>query len=110
MSTFNIEEYFNSLPENIETINVSNKNLTYIPSLKRFTNLISLRCECNNLTQLPELNNSLEYLHCNNNQLTQLPPLNSSLRELYCSNNQLTQLPELNSSLQNLHCYNIKIS
>jgi Leucine-rich repeat (LRR) protein len=105
MSSFNIEEYFNSLPENIGTINVPNKKLTYIPSLKRFTNLTTLLCECNNLTQLPELNSSLRILSCNNNQLTQLPELNSSLRILNCSNNQLTQLPEL-SSLRGLNCCN----
>ena len=69
MSAFNIKEYLNSLPENIETINVSNKNLTYIPPLKQFTDLISLRCDCNNLTQLPEVNSSLRDLHCYDNEL-----------------------------------------
>jgi hypothetical protein len=89
MSAFNIEEYLNSLPKNTETINVSNKNLTYIPSLKRFTNLKKLYCSNNQLTQLPELNSSLQYLFCYNNQLTQLPELNSSLEILNCYNNEL---------------------
>ena len=89
MSAFNIKEYLNSLPENTETINISNENLTYIPQLKQFTDLIRLRCECNNLKQLPELNSSLRDLHCENNQLTQLPQLNSSLEILNCCNNEL---------------------
>jgi hypothetical protein len=110
MSAFNIEEYLNSLPENTETINVSNKNLTYIPSLKQFTHWISLRCDCNNLTQLPELNSSLRDLHCDNNQLTQLPQLNSSLQYLFCYNNQLTQLPQFNSSLRQLNCFNNQLT
>jgi len=110
MSAFNIEEYLNSLPENTETIHVPNKNLTYIPSLKQFTDWISLRCDCNNLTQLPELNSSLIDLHCDNNQLTQLPQLNSSLQYLFCYNNQLTQLPQLNSSLQQLNCFNNQLT
>jgi hypothetical protein len=35
MATFNIEDYLNSLSEDIEEIYISNKNLTYIQSLKR---------------------------------------------------------------------------
>ena len=38
MSTFKIEEYLNSLPEDIEEIDVSDKELTYLPDLSRFTN------------------------------------------------------------------------
>ena len=47
MSEFNIENYLNSLPEDIETIDVSNKNLTYLPSLKRFYKLKKLNCSNN---------------------------------------------------------------
>ena len=110
MSAFNIKEYLNSLPENTETINVSNKNLTDIPPLNRFTNLKKLYCDNNQLTQLPQLNSSLEILNCSNNRLTQLPQLNSSLEILNCSNNRLTQLPQLNSYLQDLRCYNNQLT
>lgn len=106
MSSFNIEEYLNSLPKYIYSINLCGKNLTYIPSLKRFKNLIQLKCDNNQLTQLPELNDSLEYLSCQHNKLTKLPELNSSLQILNCSYNYLTQLPELNSSLEELSCQN----
>ena len=110
MQTFNIENYLDSLPEDIETINVSRRNLTYLPSLKRFYKLKKLYCENNQLTMLPELNASLRSLWCNNNQLTMLPELNASLQALYCSDNQLTMLPELNDSLQILHCYNNQLT
>jgi hypothetical protein len=36
---FDIENYLNSLPENIEEIDVSGKNLKYLPDLLRFKKL-----------------------------------------------------------------------
>ena len=107
---FNIEEYLNSLPEDIETIDISNKNITYLPSLKRFYNLKTLYCDHNKLTQLPELNSSLIKLSCYNNQLTQLPELNNHLKVLSCEHNLLTQLPKLNSSLKKLYCDHNKLT
>ena len=70
MSVFNIEEYINSLPDDIEIIDVSNKSLTYLPSLKRFYKLKELYCYYNQLTSLPALNQSLQKISCYNNQLT----------------------------------------
>lgn len=110
MSEFNIEEYLNSLPEDIEIIDISSKNLTYIPSLKQFKYLTNLYCYNNKLTKLPELNNSLKGLYCAKNQLTQLPELNDKLQVLNCEFNLLTQLPKLNNSLQCLLAYNNPLS
>ena len=104
MSAFNIEEYINSLPDDTEVINISCKSIAYIPCLKRFHKLQELYCSNNQLTSLPNLNDSLQRLHCSDNELTRLPELNNSLRELYCHHNQLTSLPEINESLQRLHC------
>jgi Leucine-rich repeat (LRR) protein len=67
MASFNIEEYLNSLPDDIEEINISNKNLTYIPSLSRFIKLRILYCDSNKLINLPNLPNTLEQLYCSNN-------------------------------------------
>ena len=103
---FNIETYLNSLPDDVEIIDLSYKNLTYIPSLKRFTKLRRLDCYHNNLTALPELNHNLDTLSCNNNQLTALPKLNEKLRSLNCNDNQLTTLPEINENLTLLWCDN----
>ena len=61
---FNIEEHLNKLDENIKMINISHKNLTYIPDLSRFKNLKILLCCHNRLTNLPNLNESLKILYC----------------------------------------------
>ena len=123
---FDIKEYFNSLPDDIEEIDVGGKGLTYLPDLSRFTNLKELFCSHNQLVTLPPLPNSLRRLYCSNNQLislptfpnslqklicsinqlSSLPPLPNSLRELYCSSNQLVSLPPLPNSLQELICSN----
>jgi Leucine-rich repeat (LRR) protein len=84
-----------------------------------------LYCNNNQLTQLPELPQSLECLYCSSNQIIKLPeipqlliqlyfPSNNlkqlpfelpqSLTHLYCANNQLIQLPKLPQSLQYLTC------
>ena len=107
---FNIEVYLDSLPEDIEKINIRNRNLTYIPSLERFKNLKILHCNINKLTSLPPLNEKLERLYCGYNQLTSLPPLNENLQELHCGNNQLTYLPQLNENLKELYCANNKLN
>ena len=110
MSAFNIENYIHSLPDDIETIDVSFKSLTYLPSLKRFHKLTKLCCNNNQLTRLPELNNELQILHCHYNKLTILPELNYCLKILLCFNNQLTSLPKLNNELQTLYCSNNQLT
>jgi Leucine-rich repeat (LRR) protein len=110
MSSFNIEEYLNSLPEDIEIIDISHKDITYIPSLTRFTKLELLICNYNKLTSLPELSSSLRILNCSYNQLTCLPYLNSSLIILNCNYNKLTSLPDLNSSLMILNCHDNQLT
>ena len=49
---FDIINYLNSLPEDIECMDLRNNNLTFIPSLKRFKNLKELNCSENKLTSL----------------------------------------------------------
>jgi Leucine-rich repeat (LRR) protein len=101
----NIEDYLNSLPLDITKIDVSSRGLTYLPDLSRFKELIHLNCSYNEITELPHLNNKLQYLYCSENQLTGLPPLNDNLIYLDCSENQLTGLPPLNDNLTQLYCY-----
>jgi Leucine-rich repeat (LRR) protein len=94
MATFNIEEYLNSLPKDIEEININNKNLTYIPSLER------LYCKYNELTSLPNLSNTFKDLICSDNELTSLPNLSNTIEKIYCSYNKLTSLPNLSNTLE----------
>ena len=51
--------------------------------------MTTLNCWNNQLTSLPELPKSLEYLYCDHNQLTSLPVLPKSLKRLYCRDNNL---------------------
>jgi Leucine-rich repeat (LRR) protein len=104
MNGLTIEEYLDELPDDIETINVNSRKLTYLPDLSRFHNLQSLSCSHNELTSLPPLNINLRILKCNNNRLTHLPPLNENLESLYCYQNRLTVLPGLNINLDILDC------
>jgi hypothetical protein len=99
-----IDEYFDSLPDDINEICLIQKEIEYLPELSRFNNLKYLYCGINNLTYLPKLPNSLEILHCDSNQLTSLPELPDSLTYLNCSYNQLTSLPELPVNLKELDC------
>ena len=108
--SFNIETYLNSLSENTMIIDVSNRELKYLPSLKRFRILKRLYCDNNQLTTLPELNENLKQLHCGGNYLTTLPKLNKNLRQLYCYNNYLTILPKLNENLKKLDCCNNELT
>jgi Leucine-rich repeat (LRR) protein len=108
--SFQIEEYLNGLPDDITSLKLSHKNLTYLPDLSRFYNLQELNCNNNELTELPPLNPSLKILHCSNNRLTRLPPLNANLEQLSCGDNQLTHLPSLNSNLQFLFCFDNQLT
>jgi hypothetical protein len=103
---FNIETYIDSLPEDIEEIDVSNKGIKTL-DVTRFKNLKTLNCSNNQLTSL-QLNENLQILSCNNNQLTSLQ-LNKNLEILYCWYNRLTSL-HLNEKLEKLYCFNNKLS
>ena len=67
-------------------------------------------CKGENLTELPILNDDIEYLDCSDNQITELPlRLPSNLKYLYCQNNKLTRLPELPKSIICVNCCGNKI-
>jgi Leucine-rich repeat (LRR) protein len=99
-----IDEYFDSLPDDISQICLIQKEIDYLPDLSRFQNLKYLYCDRNNLTYLPKLPNSLEILDCGSNQLLSLPELPHNLENLQCDSNKLISLPELPDNLQELVC------
>ena len=107
---FNIHSFIDSLPDDTTTIDISNKELTVIPDLSRFTKLEQLYCCHNRLTLLPTLNENLKVLNCSNNKLTYLPPLNEKIKILHCNNNRLTSLPIFNENLKILYCQDNKIT
>ena len=98
-------KYLKTFEQQIITeLDLSNKNLTELPELP--DTLVTLYCGDNQLIELPDLPDTLEYLYCSKNNLTSLPELPETLKELYCSNNKLTELPELPKSLKILFCSN----
>jgi hypothetical protein len=99
MEHFNIETYFSSLRENTIIIDVSYKNLTYLPNLSKFKYLEVLICDNNKLRSLPSLPETLVKLYCNNNLLSSLPSLPESLLYLNCNYNNLISLPTLPKKL-----------
>ena len=99
--------------EAVTSLDIEDKSLTDISGIEYFTNLTSLACSDNQLTELPVENlTNLTLLYCSDNQLTALPVKNlTNLTLLYCSNNQLTALPVENlSELTNLRCNNNQLT
>jgi Leucine-rich repeat (LRR) protein len=110
MTTFHIEEYLNSLPANVEIIDVSNKQITYIPSLERFKNLKKLICFGTRITTLPELPKTLEELNCFFcGGITEFPELPKTLKKLNCNWTKLRKQPTLPNGLEFLDFSNTKI-
>jgi Leucine-rich repeat (LRR) protein len=101
---FNVEAYLNSLPADVKIIDLSDKQLTFIPSLEKFWNLRIFYCCNNQLTSLPKLPAILKNLYCRHNRLTSFPQLPATLKLLYCSHNQFSCLPLLPATLVSLDC------
>ena len=96
---------------NIDSLNISEKNILDLTGIEDFTDLSYLNCQLNQLTNLNLSQNiNLTSLYCNENQLTNLT-LNSIVTFLNCSNNQLDNLHISSCSyLSELDCQNNQIS
>ena len=70
---FNIETYIASLPDDTLNIDISGRGLKVIPDLSRFKNLQHLDCSNNQLTHLPELNESLKSINITNIEIYDIP-------------------------------------
>jgi hypothetical protein len=91
ISTINIQGQLVSIPNNVNTIQCHNNQLTgTIPALP--SGLTVFYCYNNQLTgAIPTLPNSITLFWCQNNQLTgTIPTLPNNITIFYCNNNQLT--------------------
>ena len=101
--TITVTEYLNNLSENVTRINLSNKGLTSIPSLARFTKLKTVELNGNKLTKLPEMPNGVCTIDCVDNNLETLEGLPDSVQNLFASSNNIKIIHKLPTNLRRLH-------
>ncbi|MCK5906656.1 MAG: T9SS type A sorting domain-containing protein [Flavobacteriales bacterium] len=95
------------------TIDVSSNSISNLTGIEVFTNLKSLSCYDNSLSDLDiSLNTTLIYLNCDDNKLSSLIVSdNVNLKTLHCSNNNLSNIDLFyNSDLKELYCANNNLS
>jgi len=83
---------------NLRSLNVSNNQLSSLPSINRLKSLTLLNLNNNKLKELPDCFNNLQnlkQLHLRNNMLVTLPSTRGcqNLVEIYLGNNSLKMLP-----------------
>jgi Leucine-rich repeat (LRR) protein len=91
----------------VKELFVPSSTISSLEGIQYFTNLTSLNCYNNYLTNLNiSSNTALTNLNCSNNELTSLNiSSNTALTSLDCSDNQLTSLNvSNNTALTNLNC------
>ncbi|MEI6124319.1 MAG: T9SS type A sorting domain-containing protein [Bacteroidota bacterium] len=88
-------------------VHIGFQHIADLTGITYFSNLQTLYCYNNQLTFLPTLPNSIQYIQCQSNySITYITNLPTSLRALYCYENLLTSLPPLPVSLEILSCRN----
>ena len=104
LSMISVIDYLNSLNVNVKEINLSNKELTVLPDLSRFTNLKKLDCSFNKIKKINNLPEGLENLYCENNQIKELNNFPKGLKVLVCHNNKIKKLDNLPEGFEGLGC------
>lgn len=100
---------FSIIKNKVQHIFAQSSNLTNIPNLNDFPNLITLDLSDNNLIQLNELPQCLEELILNNNNLTSLIYDLPNLKRLKISNNKITDI-KLSNSIESAYLNNNPIN
>ena len=98
--------------EKIKSIYVYRQNISSLKGIEFFTNLTTLSCYANKLTELDvSKKTELKELDCEYNQLTALDLSNTpQLASIICRNNQLRYLTLDGCDFTTLYCYNNKIN
>jgi hypothetical protein len=102
----NFKDYasIDDIPLDIVKLSFTNLKLKVLPDLSRFTQLRSLHCSLNRLTNIDNLPHHIEYIHCFNNRITEINNLPYSLLGLFCANNRIKYIAELPFRLRRLFC------
>ena len=96
------QPYLNTLPDDINCINLRHRYLSELPDLSRFHSLKTLYCDHNSLTSLPPLP-GVKRLYCERNELVRLPSIDLDI--LWCNENKLTTLPNGRKPMSQFNCY-----
>jgi hypothetical protein len=100
----------NKFEPNITKLDICDKDIKGILDLGKFTQLITLTCTLNSITQIINLPPTLVTLDCMRNEIKVLDNLPKNLKGLNCSANLLSELDNLPTQLEWLDCgYNYKI-
>jgi uncharacterized repeat protein (TIGR01451 family) len=96
---------------NTTILYIESSNISDLTGIGYFKNLLEMNCGNNQLTSLPDLPDSLEYLSCSDNsQLISLPPFPPNLKYILVFGCAITNLPALPDSLELLFCQDNQIS
>lgn len=102
----NIEQIdLNNEYVNLEALDINNNKINLLQNLPN--NLIELCCKCNNINDIPYINN-LKILDCSSNKLNNIKNY-SNLEILICSDNNILDIP-LYKNIKKLICKNNKIT
>ena len=101
--------YFKTLSEDVEEIDIKGQGLTFLPSLSHFKNLKKLDASINQLTYITDFPETLEYINIQGNRLKQIPPFPKNLKTFIASHNQLESLPDTPDTLISLFCKSNRI-
>ena len=94
----------NTAVTTLTNISAGGLTISNLTGIQYFDALIILYCDGNQLTSLPKLPSTLQYLQCSGNQLTSLPVLPNSLNGLLSNGNLLTSLPALPHTIKQMEC------
>ena len=89
--------------DKLTELDLTDLNLTSLPTISHLTSLQGLYLALNNLQTLPTLPPTLQKLYVSTNKLQSLPALPQTLQILHVPNNKLQTLPDLPQTLRHLN-------
>ncbi len=98
------KNFLSNLDSEVESIDISNMEISGRIDLGKFTQLKYLNCSNNYITDIVNIPKSIIDLDCSKNTLTKLANLPDTIKNLDCSCNRIEELKDLPSTIQTLNC------